>query len=187
MTDTSTDTVQGLSLGAAALRSEMEGLSRLADSFGSRLVNAFAGALIHGRKLSDVMKGMMLSLTQQALSMALKPLGNLVGSLFGSVFASARGNLVQGGRITPFAQGGIVNSPMLFPLRGGTGLMGEAGPEAIMPLARGRDGRLGVRGAGGSTHVTVNISTPDARSFQQSQGQVAAMVARAVARGQRNL
>ncbi len=87
-----------------------------------------------------------------------------------------------------FADGGVVNSPVLFPLQGGTGLMGEAGPEAIMPLSRGSDGRLGVRlgGGGGGGQVTVNISTPDAASFKQSQGQVAALVARAVERGQRN-
>jgi phage-related minor tail protein len=66
-------------------------------------------------------------------------------------------------------------------------LMGEAGPEAIMPLSRGSDGKLGVRmGGGGGASVTVNISTPDAQSFRQSQGQVAAMVARAVERGNRN-
>ena len=87
----------------------------------------------------------------------------------------------------PFADGGIVNSPTLFPMRGGTGLMGEAGPEAIMPLARGADGRLGVRGGAGGVNVTVNIQTPDAQSFARSQSQVAALMARAVTRGQRNL
>jgi len=65
--------------------------------------------------------------------------------------------------------------------------MGEAGPEAIIPLARGRDGKLGVRSQGGGVNVIVNISTPDAQSFRQSQSQVAAMMARAVSRGQRNL
>lgn len=55
-----------------------------------------------------------------------------------------------------------------------------------MPLARGADGKLGVRGGGGVS-VTVNISTPDAAGFQRSQSQVSAMIARAVARGQRNL
>jgi tape measure domain-containing protein len=62
--------------------------------------------------------------------------------------------------IQPFAMGGIVNKPTLFKYAdGGTGrfgLMGEAGPEAIIPLKRGRDGRLGVSG-GGSTNVTVNV------------------------------
>ena len=94
--------------------------------------------------------------------------------------------MVSGGRVTAFADGGIVNAPTLFPLRGGTGLMGEAGAEAVMPLARGPDGKLGVRG-GGATQVTVNIQTQDAQSFARAQSQVAALMARAVARGQRNL
>ncbi len=118
-----------------------------------------------------------------ALSAALKPLGNLLGGLF----ANANGNVFEQGRVQPFASGGIVNSPTLFPMQGATGLMGEAGPEAIVPLARGRDGKLGIRNAGGGINVTVNISTPDAKSFQQSQSQISAMMARAVARGQRNL
>lgn len=173
------ETVNALSLETEKLRNEMTGLNRLADSFGQTIARSFAGAIIQGRKLSDVLKGLALSLAGQALSSALKPLGGLLGQ----IFANAKGNV-----ITPFASGGIVNSPTLFPLRGGAGLMGEAGAEAIMPLARGRDGKLGVR-MGGATpvNVTVNISTPDATSFRQSQSQVASLITRAVSRGQRNL
>ncbi|MGA9252609.1 MAG: phage tail tape measure protein, partial [Roseobacter sp.] len=72
-------------------------------------------------------------------------------------------------------------------MRGGMGIMGEAGPEAIMPLARGADGKLGVRGAGGGGNsIVMNITTPDAQSFQRSQGQIAAQMTRALSRGQRN-
>jgi phage-related minor tail protein len=72
-------------------------------------------------------------------------------------------------------------------MRGGQGLMGEAGPEAIMPLARGPDGRLGVQSAGGRpVTVVIYISTPDVQGFQRSQSQVAAQVSRALSRGQRN-
>ena len=57
----------------------------------------------------------------------------------------AKGGGFAQGRVMPFATGGIVSGATLFPMRGGrTGLMGEAGPEAIMPLARGADGRLGL-------------------------------------------
>jgi phage-related minor tail protein len=67
--------------------------------------------------------------------------------------------------------------------------MGEAGPEAVMPLTRGPDGKLGIRSqGGGSAPITVvmNISTPDAQSFRKSQSQVAAEMNRALSRGQRN-
>lgn len=187
MPDTNQNNLDQLSLRTQELRAEMLDLSKLADSFGNKLVSAFASAVIHGRSLSDVMKGLVLSLTQTALSDALKPLGNLVGNLFGGLFANARGNVMSDGRVMPFADGGIVNSPVLFPMRGGTGLMGEAGPEAIMPLARGPDGKLGARGGSGASHITINIATPDLQSFRQSQSQVAAMLNRAVSRGQRNL
>jgi phage-related minor tail protein len=165
-----------LNYNTAVLKSEMMDLSRLADSFGSKLVTSLAGAVIHGRKLSDVFRGLALSMANQALSSALRPLSNIIG-----------GGLMNALSPKMFAHGGVVNSPVLFPLRGGTGVMGEAGPEAIMPLSRGSDGKLGVRmGGGGSGSVTVNISTPDAQSFRQSQSQVAAMIARAVERGGRN-
>jgi phage-related minor tail protein len=88
----------------------------------------------------------------------------------------------------PFAKGGVVGGPAHFAMRGGMGLMGEAGPEAIMPLARGADGRLGVQAGGGARAVTVvmNITTPDVQGFARSQAQIAEQAARALSRGQRN-
>ncbi|MEX2520491.1 MAG: hypothetical protein WD969_14310 [Paracoccaceae bacterium] len=67
--------------------------------------------------------------------------------------------------------------------------MGEAGPEAIMPLTRGADGSLGVRAASGrgGGNVTINISTTDVESFRRSQSQISASIARAVRRGERNM
>jgi phage-related minor tail protein len=167
------DDLDRLGFETDALKAQMTDLDRLAESLGNRLVTAFAGAAIQGRTLQDVLKGLALSLSRMALGQALRPLGNLMGAGLG--------------KIMPFADGGIVNSPVLFPMRGGTGLMGEAGPEAVMPLARGADGKLGVRGGGGAVNVTVNITTQDAASFQRSQSQVAALISRAAARGQRNL
>ena len=71
-------------------------------------------------------------------------------------------------------------------MAGGAGLMGEAGPEAIMPLTRGPDGTLGVRSSGGGSTVVMNISTPDAQSFQRSRSQIAAQMSRALSSGARN-
>ena len=101
----------------------------------------------------------------------------------------ASGGAFTRGRVMPFATGGIVTQPTTFPMRGGTGLMGEAGPEAIMPLTRTPDGKLGVRAEGGTApalNVTINVSTPDVQSFRRSQSQIAAQMGRALARGGRN-
>jgi phage-related minor tail protein len=70
-----------------------------------------------------------------------------------------------------------------------TGIAGERGAEAIMPLARGPDGRLGVKsnGGGAGVNVTFNVATPDAESFRRTEAQISAMLARAIAHGQRNM
>ena len=66
--------------------------------------------------------------------------------------ASANGNVFSNGNLVPYADGGVVGGPTYFPMNDGrTGLMGEAGPEAIMPLKRGKaNGKLGVQAEGGS-------------------------------------
>ena len=69
----------------------------------------------------------------------------------------ANGLVVAQNGIVPYAKGGIVNSPTLFPFSRGVGLMGEAGPEAVVPLKRGRDGKLGIAGGGGATTVNVSV------------------------------
>ena len=129
-----------------------------------------------------------------ALTAALKPLeqgfGNLLSGLFSGGFGFANGAAFQQGLPVPFAKGGVIQSPLTFPLGAGRmGLAGERGAEAIMPLARGPDGRLGVvaQGRGGSINVVFNVTATDAESFRRSETQVAAMLARAVALGQRNL
>lgn len=107
----------------------------------------------------------------------------------GRVMPFADGAPISQGRVVPFAQGGIVSSATPFPMRGGvSGVMGEAGPEAIMPLARGPDGKLGVRGGsgGGDVSIVMNISTPDVQGFQRSQSQIAAQMSRALSAGNRN-
>lgn len=73
-----------------------------------------------------------------------------LGSYFGGASPSAKGNAFDpNGVITAFAAGGVFNSPTAFSFGGGQlGVMGEAGPEAVMPLHRGPDGKLGVAAAG---------------------------------------
>ena len=78
------------------------------------------------------------------------------GHLNCPMVASAHGNVFsRGGELIPFAKGGIVTRPTIFPMAQGAGLMGEAGAEAIMPLTR-IGGDLGVKATGGGGAV-VNI------------------------------
>ena len=81
------------------------------------------------------------------------------GNVFsnGELVPSAKGNVFAKNKIVPYAYGGIVNKPTLFPMANGMGLMGEAGPEAIMPLKRGRGGKLGVQSSGGVGNIVVNV------------------------------
>ncbi len=76
---------------------------------------------------------------------------------FGIKVGSAKGNVFDGGEVQKYAYGGIVTKPTVFPMKNGMGLMGEAGAEAIMPLKRGKDGKLGVASQGGGGNV-VNVS-----------------------------
>ena len=169
-------------------------VNSLSSGFSSGLSRAFGDVVFGGARLDDALKGLAKSMSQTVFNTALKPVTNAVGgflagginSIFGGAFA--KGGAFTSGQVTPFAQGGIVSSPTAFGMRGGTGLMGEAGPEAIMPLTRGPDGKLGVRaqGGGGGVTVVMNISTPDVTGFQRSQSQIAAQAMQALSRGNRN-
>ncbi|PLL13152.1 phage tail protein [Tabrizicola sp. TH137] len=168
----------------------------LSSALGSGLRRAFDGVVFDGMRLSDALGQVAESLSRSVYAVAMRPVQNALGGalaegingLLSGVMGFAKGGAFAQGRVTPFAQGGVVSSPTVFPMRGGIGLMGEAGPEAILPLARGADGRLGVQAGGGARPVSVvmNITTPDVKGFERSQSQIAAQAARALARGQRN-
>lgn len=168
----------------------------LSSSFGGALRSAFDGVVFDGMKLSDALRSVARSMSESAYNVAMRPLQQAAGgalaqgmnALFGGMLPFANGGAFSQGRVTPFAKGGVVAAPMAFPMRGGTGLMGEAGPEAIMPLTRGADGRLGVQAQGGGrpVNIVMNISTPDVGGFQRSHSQIAAQLGRALARGDRN-
>jgi lambda family phage tail tape measure protein len=76
---------------------------------------------------------------------------------------NAKGNVYAKNKIVPFAYGGIVNKPTIFPMAKGAGILGEAGPEAIMPLRRGSNGKLGVEASGGVGNVVVNVDASGSR------------------------
>jgi phage-related minor tail protein len=185
-------------------------------AFAGAMRKAFSDATAGGKQFDDVLKSMALRLSGLAVQSAFRPiakdiakgLNDVLSSVFGPDVIPAGGRSGGGGRgdgnfppifnfgnfasgpgsILPFASGGVIGAPGYFPLSsGGLGLAGESGPEAIVPLARGSDGRLGIAmgGAGERANVTVQIATPDAASFRRSEAYVTGQIARAVARGQR--
>ena len=179
----------------SALAATGKDVATLEKGLSRGLRKAFDGVAFDGMKLSDALSTVARSMVNTTYNAAMKPVtdhvGGLisqgVGSLMQGILPFADGAPFSQGRVMPFAQGGIVSTATGFGMRGGMGLMGEAGPEAIMPLARGPDGKLGVKGgASGGTTVVMNITTPDVQGFQRSQSQIAAQLSRALNAGNRN-
>ena len=166
---------------ADELRRALEDLEGRSRSFGTALSGALKSAASGGKGLEDVLRSLGNRLADIALSAGLKPLESMIGGAFSGLLGGA-------GKVTPFADGGVVSAPSYFPMGGNIGLMGEAGSEAILPLRRGPDGALGVAAAGGGgTQIVFNVTATDAQSFQKSEAQISAMLARTAMRGQRNL
>lgn len=175
---------------AEELSRVMADLESRSQRFGVALTAALRSATLGGRGLDDVLRGLGNRLADIALSAALKPLETVLGNAVGRAIGGAIGGMT--GQVVPFAEGGVVRSPGFFsmggPMGGNIGLMGEVGPEAILPLRRGADGSLGVAaGVGAAPQIVFNVTASDAASFRKSEGQITAMLARSVSRGGRGL
>jgi hypothetical protein len=122
----------------------------LSDGLADTLVDSISGAGASFKRFAaDFLRQIAKMIAQQAIFNAIS--GAVGGTSWGKMLGFAGGGAFQNGQVTAFAGGGIVGGPTMFPMRGGrTGLMGERGPEAIMPLARTSDGKLGVKTEGGN-------------------------------------
>ncbi len=160
-------------------------VNETARDLGLTFTSAFEDAVVAGAKLSDVLQGLYDDLVRIATrKLVTEPLGDAVGGLFGGIdwgalldgffgvggsggatasaraagaFGSARGN-VFARPVLPHAKGAVLTSPIAFPMAGGrVGTAAERGAEAIMPLARDSQGRLGVHGGGGAVNVEFQV------------------------------
>lgn len=174
------DFVQGLREGASVWdafgNAAMNALNKIADKLISMAVDDLFNSAFGGSKKSGGGGGF--------LSRILSGLGGLLGiggggssggQAVGAIYSGpmAKGGVFDQSNIVPFARGGIVNRPTLFPFARGVGLMGEAGPEAIIPLRRGRNGNLGVAASGaggGDVYVTINNHTDSQVTARKSKG-----------------
>ena len=190
---------------------ELTKIKQVSQGVGKELSKALKEAIVDGKSFEDTLKNIALQMSRIALDLARQPIENAVASLANDLFGSLAG-IGAGQSGTPqaasarlpesakLARGGVFTTPTLFSSTttgGGIGVMAEAGPEAVLPLQRGSDGRLGVQAAGvaaggaataaAPVNVTFNISTPDVDGFRKSQTQIASLLARTVNRGRRNL
>lgn len=163
------------------VKSYLESVGTLADGIKDATSNALKGLedqlvnfVTTGKaNFKELARSILADMARIAIQQfVLKP-------ILGALFPSANGNVFGPGGVVPYAMGGVVTRPTIFPFADGgsfrAGIMGEAGPEAILPLQRGPDGRLGVinnarGGGGGSTVVNVSVDASGS-SVQGDAGQ----------------
>jgi len=166
--------LEGLRQGKSAVDALTDSLNRLLDKLLDSQFDVLFSSLQKGGFLPNLFSGFGIGRDAS---------GWAAGT---TVTASAKGNVFDGGNVIPFARGGVVTRPTVFPMANGSGLMGEAGPEAIMPLRRGANGKLGVSGGGSKVEINV-INNSGAEVTQQrrktSDGEVIDLVIGAVKSG----
>ena len=187
--DTADKQNQVLSGMKAALDDYQAKAKDVAGAVKSAMTNALQGmedALVNfvmtGKlAFGDLARSIIADITRIAIRSAIiSPLTNWFEGIFK---LNANGNVYDGGKVQKYASGGIVSRPTLFPMKNGMGLMGEAGAEAIMPLKRGSDGKLGVTAQGGGgnvVNVSVNASGTTAQGNTMKASQLGKMIGTAI-------
>ena len=142
------------------------------------LVNFVMTGKLNFKNLAySIISDMARIVIQQTIT---KPFTNFISGIFGN----ANGNAFVDGKVQKYAYGGVVNKPTIFPMANGLGLMGEAGyPEAILPLKRGSNGKLGVQSTGssiGNIVVNVDASGSSVEGDQQQGKELGRIIATAI-------
>ena len=141
-------------------------LDEIKNVLANQLTSAITGLIDGTKSLKESLSGLLKSFGQMFLQAGMQ-------SLVGSIFPSAKGNAFAQNKIVPYANGGLVSRPTLS-------LMGEAGPEAVLPLKRGANGQLGVQVAGADMNAAMGryarrgsgaaITTDDAAAMAGAEG-----------------
>jgi len=119
-------------------------LDQIKDTLADQMTSAIEGLIDGTKTLGESLSGLLRTFASMFLRAGM-------GRLVDNIFPSAKGNVFAQNGIVPYAKGGYIGRPTMA-------LMGEAGPEAVLPLRRGRGGRLGVETLGGGVgSVTVNV------------------------------
>ena len=167
---------------AAQLKAELESSEKFASGVAGQVKSSmsalFDSIVDGGKNAGQVIEGLGKKLLAMSLQESVfRLLAQLMPGTFGAggfvpLVGNATGNAFGGGKVIPFARGGVVSGPTLFPMRGATGLMGEAGPEAIMPLTRvgGKLGVAAVGGGGAQVQVNINNNSGGEVTSKESRG-----------------
>lgn len=157
-----------------------EELRNLADNIGDEFGKAFTDIIFGAKSARDAIEGLTKAIIQMVFQqMVAKQISGWISGGIMSAFGGGheKGNAFSGGSVIPFARGGVVAGPTTFPMSNNrTGLMGENGPEAIMPLSRGVNGKLGVEVTGHATkvmNVSVRVEANNPNEFRGSERQIA--------------
>lgn len=185
-----------------ALERRLKREEDLYNTIYSSIENTMMDLVTGAQSVEDAFKQMLFNIIQEIYKQQVaKPVADLGSQIFSNILGgltgggapttslrpkirpSAKGNMFSGGyQVEAFASGGVVNGPTYFPMKGNsTGLMGEAGPEAIMPLKRASNGDLGVQVAAQQpTEIVVTLS-PElvGNILSQAEGQSVQVVNKA--------
>ena len=137
----------------------------VADSMGDSFMSMVDGT----KSVKDAFREMASDIVRELYRvLVVQQMVNKAKTFMGGFFADG-GAFSGGSQIQAYADGGVVGSPTYFGMSGGkTGLMGEAGPEAILPLKRGANGKLGVQVEGNGGGVTINQNINISTGVQQT-------------------
>ena len=164
--------------GNKELTKTQELAKNIALTFRDTMAQGISDVILKARSLGDVLSNVLKMAANLFIQFGVKTMFSAIPG-FDKIIESANGNVFYQNKVVPFARGGIVNQPTIFPLANGAGVMGEQGPEAIMPLRRGPSGRLGVEAAGGAGgNVVVNVDASG--SAVQGDSNQAAQLGRAI-------
>ena len=149
-------------------------ISQIAQAWLSNsLNNLFSGSGGGGKSSAGGLLGTIGGLAGSFFGPAGSAIGGFLGNTIGGLFKNAKGNAFSYGHVLPFARGGVVQSPATFPMSGNrTGLMGERGAEAIMPLKRTANGQLGVQAQVQQPNINIyNQSGANIETVQRPDGE----------------
>lgn len=156
---------QGMGVLFEKMANGQDKVKTLSEELGDTFSDTFKNAGAHVRDLGGLLDELQFKVASVFANRAGQYAANWIADAFFK--PSADGNVFTNAPALSAYSGSVVSSPTLFPFANGIGLMGEAGAEAILPLKRGRDGRLGVSmDGGGHVYNDNRVYSIDARGAE---------------------